>query len=108
MDRLVHAKPIDVERNQYRQELLNLASKRVTNLQQYVVSVSPGFALCLSHFSLFHPQRFMQESIKEQEKAAKAGLEYLQVQANKEALEAECKGQSDEIAIAQGNFIEST
>ena len=49
----------------------------------------------------------MHESIKEQEKAAKAGLEYLQVQANKEALEAECKGIVDEIAVAQANFVES-
>ena len=49
----------------------------------------------------------MHESIKEQEKAAKAGLEYLQVQANKDALEAECKGQSDEIAVAQAHFVES-
>ncbi len=50
----------------------------------------------------------MHESIKEQEKAAKAGLEYLQVQANKDALEAECKGQSDEIAVAQAHFVEGT
>ena len=53
-------------------------------------------------------QRLMHESIKEQEKAAKAGLEYLQVQANKETLEAECKGIVDEIAVAQANFVEST
>ena len=50
----------------------------------------------------------MQDSIKEQEKAAKAGLEYLQVQANKEALEAECKGIVDEIAVAQAHFVEGT
>ena len=38
LDRLLHAKPIDVERDHYRQELLKLASQRISNVQQYVVS----------------------------------------------------------------------
>ncbi|TBU28690.1 hypothetical protein BD311DRAFT_313253 [Dichomitus squalens] len=48
----------------------------------------------------------MHESIKEQEKATLAGLEYLQVQANKEALEATCKEQKEAIEVAQANFVE--
>ena len=49
----------------------------------------------------------MHESIKEQEKATLSGLEYLQVQANKEALEATCKEQKEAIEVAQAHFVES-
>ena len=48
----------------------------------------------------------MHESIKEQEKATLAGLEYLQVQENKEALEATCKEQKEAIEVAQAHFVE--
>ncbi|EJF55700.1 hypothetical protein DICSQDRAFT_175618, partial [Dichomitus squalens LYAD-421 SS1] len=86
LEKLLNAKPVDVERNNLKSELLKLAGQRVTNLQQYV--------------------RLMHESIKEQEKATLAGLEYFQVQANKGALGATCKGQKEAIEIAQANFVE--
>ena len=43
----------------------------------------------------------MRGAIKEQEGAARAGLEFLQVSANKAALEAMCKDQAEAIAQAQ-------
>ncbi|CDO77206.1 hypothetical protein BN946_scf184747.g19 [Trametes cinnabarina] len=75
--KLQNAPPADVERNQLKQELLTLAHRRVQIVRDYV--------------------GLMRSAIKEQEKATRAGLEYIQVCANKAALEALCKEQMDEI-----------
>ncbi|KAL7282760.1 hypothetical protein ACG7TL_004235 [Trametes sanguinea] len=77
LEKLQNAPPIDVERNQHKQALLTLAHQRVQIVRDYV--------------------GLMRSAIKEQEKATRAGLEYVQVCANKAALEALCKEQMEEI-----------
>ncbi|RPD67470.1 P-loop containing nucleoside triphosphate hydrolase protein [Lentinus tigrinus ALCF2SS1-7] len=78
--RLRDAPPADVERNRIKQQLLTITSKRVNCIRAYV--------------------DLMHAAIKEQEAAARAGLEFLQISANKAALEAMCKDQAEAIAKA--------
>ncbi|RDX55311.1 hypothetical protein OH76DRAFT_731207 [Lentinus brumalis] len=82
------APPADVERNSIKQKLLTITSKRVDCIRAYV--------------------DLMRAAIKEQEGAARAGLEYLQVSANKVALESMCKEQADAIAKAHDVAAEIT
>ena len=51
-------------------------------------------------------QKLMRESIKDQDQATLAGLECLQVAANKAALENMCKEQKAEIEKARNEFAE--
>ncbi|OJT15503.1 Structural maintenance of chromosomes protein 5 [Trametes pubescens] len=83
LDTLLTAKPPDVERNNCKQQLLTLASRRVAIVRDYVA--------------------LMRAAIKEQEQATRAGLEYLQVAANKAALELLCKEQKDQLAEADNH-----
>lgn len=50
----------------------------------------------------------MRAAIQEQEQATRAGLEYLQVAANKAALELLCKEQKDQLAEADAHARNST
>ncbi|KAH9854875.1 P-loop containing nucleoside triphosphate hydrolase protein [Lenzites betulinus] len=83
LDKLKNVKPVDVERNALKQELLTLASKRISIVRAYVA--------------------LMRSAIEEQEAATRAGLEYLQVAANKAALEALCKEQKEHIQEVEAN-----
>ncbi|KAI0371444.1 P-loop containing nucleoside triphosphate hydrolase protein [Pilatotrama ljubarskyi] len=85
LEKLQNAKPVDVERNQLKQQLLTLASKRVELVKEYAA--------------------LMRAAIREQEKASRAGLEYLQVCANKSALERLCKEQKEEIDAAEARAL---
>ncbi|KAI8989879.1 P-loop containing nucleoside triphosphate hydrolase protein [Trametes punicea] len=85
LEKLQNAKPVDVERNQLKQQLLTLAHKRVAMVKEYV--------------------GLMRSAIKEQEKATRAGLEYVQVCANKSALEALCREQKEEIQEVEANAL---
>lgn len=51
LDTLLHAKPPDVERNNYKQQLLTLASRRVGIVRDYVVRVY-AFPIRISAHSL--------------------------------------------------------
>ncbi|KAI0329648.1 P-loop containing nucleoside triphosphate hydrolase protein [Cubamyces sp. BRFM 1775] len=85
LERLQNAKPIDVERNNLKQSLLTLAHKRVEIVREYV--------------------GLMRSAIKEQEKATRAGLEFIQACANKSALEALCKEQKEEIQEVEAKAL---
>ena len=49
----------------------------------------------------------MRAAIKEQEKATRAGLEFIQACANKSALEALCKEQKEEIQQVEATALKS-
>ncbi|KAI0677714.1 P-loop containing nucleoside triphosphate hydrolase protein [Trametes maxima] len=78
-------KPVDVERNKYKQELLTVAHKRVELFKEYTA--------------------LMRSAIGDQEKATIAGLELAQVSANKLALEELCKTQKEAIQEAEANTL---
>ncbi|KAI0722552.1 hypothetical protein C8Q76DRAFT_614426, partial [Earliella scabrosa] len=86
LEKLKSAPPVDVERTKLRQELLSIAGTRVNLVRDYV--------------------KLMRESIKDQDQATLAGLECLQVAANKAALENMCKEQKAEIEKARNEFAE--
>ncbi|KAH9884909.1 P-loop containing nucleoside triphosphate hydrolase protein [Cubamyces lactineus] len=85
LERLQNAKPVDVERNNLKQSLLTLAHRRVEIVREYV--------------------GLMRSAIKEQEKATRAGLEFIQACANKSALEALCKEQKEEIQRVEAHAL---
>ncbi|KAI0658644.1 P-loop containing nucleoside triphosphate hydrolase protein [Cubamyces menziesii] len=85
LERLQNAKPVDVERNNLKQSLLTLAHRRVEIVREYVAH--------------------MRSAIKEQEKATRAGLEFIQACANKSALEALCKEQKEEIQQVEATAL---
>lgn len=103
------AEPIDVERNKLRQQILTLSSKRVDLLRGYIVSCQfRSFnVIGCSILTCAASQKIMHEAIDAQNQASRAGLEYLQVAANKAALEGMCKEQKEEIEKAKKAFGES-
>ena len=101
LEKLRDAPSADVERNRLKQELLTITSKRVDCIRAYVVSRQRTLCRLLRHPLTALVKDLMRGAIKEQEGAARAGLEFLQVSANKAALEAMCKDQAEAIAQAQ-------
>lgn len=61
-----------------------------------------------THSDVAETQALMRAAIQEQEQATRAGLEYLQVAANKAALELMCKEQKDQLAEAETHARNST
>lgn len=78
---------IDVERNKYKKLLLDLTKKRVKMARDYMVSSVQR----AGHQTHVLRQGLVRSAIKDQAEATRVGLQYLQVGANKAALEALCE-----------------